>query len=148
MDDVLKIGKTRDAISNFISSLKTGDEGLIPDVKGRENSVCLPLLHKDLDGLECKQSWHFRSDVGLLSYFQGTSHPEIAIDVYQCARLTNQPTFWSKADAVNPENVMSHTDFVIMYAGCLVLCQSKFQMKIALSTAEAEYTALSSAMHK
>eukprot|EP00957_Ditylum_brightwellii_P176467 13438623-Ditylum_brightwellii.AAC.1 len=55
---------------------------------------------------------------------------------------------WSKADADNPENVMSRTGFVIMYAGCPVLWQSKLQTKIALSTAEAEYIALSSAMRE
>eukprot|EP00957_Ditylum_brightwellii_P204269 15338442-Ditylum_brightwellii.AAC.1 len=30
---------------------------------------------------------------------------------------------WSKADADNPECVMSPTDFVIVYAGCPVLWQ-------------------------
>ena len=53
---------------------------------------------------------------------------------------------WSKADASNPENVMSRTGYVIFYAGCPVLWASKLQTEIALSTAEAEYIALSSAM--
>eukprot|EP00957_Ditylum_brightwellii_P079419 6039257-Ditylum_brightwellii.AAC.1 len=35
-----------------------------------------------------------------------------------------------------------------MYAGCTVLWQSKLQTEIALSTAEAEYIALSSAMRE
>ena len=53
---------------------------------------------------------------------------------------------WAKADSSNPENVMSRTGYVIYYAGCPVLWASKLQTEIALSTAEAEYIALSSAM--
>eukprot|EP00957_Ditylum_brightwellii_P164468 12521536-Ditylum_brightwellii.AAC.1 len=164
--------------------------GLTPDVKVRESPVCIPLLHKNLDGLKCKWSWYSRSAVGMLSYLQGTSCPEIAMGVHQCARLTNRPMLshehalqqivkylnttadrgivydpnpnidtqcyvdadfdgsWSKEDADNTENVMLRTGFVIMYAVCLALWQSKLQTEITLSTAEAEYLALSSAMHK
>ena len=53
---------------------------------------------------------------------------------------------WSQADADSAENVMSRTGFVIMYAGCPVIWMSKLQTEIALSTAEAEYIALSQAM--
>ena len=53
---------------------------------------------------------------------------------------------WNRADANNPENVLSCTGFVIFYAGCPVLWCSKLQTEIALSTAESEYIALSQAM--
>ncbi len=43
---------------------------------------------------------------------------------------------------------MSRTGFVICYAGCPVLWTSKLQTEIALSTAEAEYIALSTAMRE
>ena len=55
---------------------------------------------------------------------------------------------WSQADADNAENVMSRTGYVIMYAGCPILWCSKLQTEIALSTAEAEYIALSQAMRQ
>ena len=55
---------------------------------------------------------------------------------------------WNKADNNNPENVLSRTGFVIFYAGCPILWSSKLQTEIALSTAEAEYIALSSAMRE
>ena len=41
---------------------------------------------------------------------------------------------------------MSRTGYAIYYAGCPVLWSSKLQTEIALSTTEAQYTALSSAM--
>eukprot|EP00957_Ditylum_brightwellii_P016056 1209742-Ditylum_brightwellii.AAC.1 len=62
-----------------------------PDVEGRENPVQLPLLHKDSEGPSYKQSWHYCSAVGLMSYLQGTSHPDISMPVHQCARFCNDP---------------------------------------------------------
>eukprot|EP00957_Ditylum_brightwellii_P095652 7287866-Ditylum_brightwellii.AAC.1 len=59
--------------------------GFTPDVKGRENPAWLPLLHKDSEGLSCKQSLHYCSTVGLMSYLQGTSCPDISMTVHQCA---------------------------------------------------------------
>ncbi len=55
---------------------------------------------------------------------------------------------WSQADAANPDNVMSRTGFVIRYAGCPIGWSSKLQSEIALSTAEAEYIALSQALRE
>ena len=52
---------------------------------------------------------------------------------------------WDKADANNPENVLSRTGFIIFYCGCPVFWCSKLQTEIALSTAESEYIALSQA---
>jgi hypothetical protein len=43
---------------------------------------------------------------------------------------------------------MSHTGYVIMYANCPIFWASKLQTEIALSTAEAEYIALSQALRE
>jgi hypothetical protein len=53
---------------------------------------------------------------------------------------------WSVADSENAGNVLSTTGFVICYAVCPIVWCSKLQIKIALSTAEAEYIALSHAL--
>jgi hypothetical protein len=50
---------------------------------------------------------------------------------------------WLQADADNAENVPSCTSYILMYANCPILWVSRLQMEIALSTAEAEYIALS-----
>ncbi len=50
---------------------------------------------------------------------------------------------WLQADTENAENVLLRTGYVIMYADCPILWVSWLQTKIALSTAEAEYIALS-----
>ena len=55
---------------------------------------------------------------------------------------------WSAADAKNADNVLSRTGFVICYANCPVTWCRKLQTEIALSTAEAEYIALSHALRE
>lgn len=50
---------------------------------------------------------------------------------------------WDQADSGNPENVLSRTGYIISIYGCPVTWTSKLQTEIALSTAEAEYIALS-----
>ena len=55
---------------------------------------------------------------------------------------------WSAADSTNADNVLSRTGFVICYANCPIVWCSKLQTEIALSTAEAEYIALSHALRE
>ena len=48
--------------------------------------------------------------------------------------------------AFDPRACLSRTGYVIFYANCPIIWQSKLQTTIALSTTEAEYVALSMAM--
>ena len=55
---------------------------------------------------------------------------------------------WQQADSIDAENVMSQTGMVIMYANCPIYWRSSIQTEITLSTTEAEYIALSSALRE
>jgi hypothetical protein len=55
---------------------------------------------------------------------------------------------WNVADSENADCDLSRTGFVICYANCPVIWCSKLQTEIALSTAEAEYIAMSHALHE
>ncbi|KAL7540880.1 hypothetical protein ACHAXR_010682 [Thalassiosira sp. AJA248-18] len=55
---------------------------------------------------------------------------------------------WSQAEAEDATNAMSRTGYILMYANCPIHWVSKLQTEIALSTAEAEYIALSQALRK
>ncbi len=55
---------------------------------------------------------------------------------------------WSVVDSENVDNLLSRTGFVICYDNCPIEGCSKLQTKIALSTAEAEYIAMSHALHE
>ena len=55
---------------------------------------------------------------------------------------------WQEANSDDADNVMPRTGMVIMYANCPIFWRSSLQTEIALSKAEAEYTALSSALRQ
>ena len=124
------------------------------------NSLSTPaakgLLHRNLAGKPCKYKWKYRTAVGMLSYLQNSTRPEIAMAVHQTARFSNKPMLchekaimhlgrylldthkrgmiykpdcpkglkcyvdadfaggWTQADALNAENVLSRTGYVIM----------------------------------
>ncbi len=65
------------------------------------------------------------------------------IDVYVDADFSGG---WDPGDPLNADNVYLRTRYVIQYVGCPIYWQSKLQTEIALSTAEAEYIALSQAL--
>ena len=53
---------------------------------------------------------------------------------------------WERKDGQWVRNVLSRSGYAIFYAGCPVLWESKLQTEFALSTAEAEYIALYTAL--
>ena len=55
---------------------------------------------------------------------------------------------WTQHSSLDPLSCHSRTGFMISYAGCPILWKSKVQSLIALSTTEAEYIALSSALRE
>ncbi len=54
---------------------------------------------------------------------------------------------YDKEHEVEPSLVYSCTSFIIKYAGCPLMWQSKLQTEIALYTTKSEYIALSYAIH-
>jgi len=174
-----------DRILNFLSLCNNEFES---DTNFTSMPVAKGLLHRDLDGKPRKYTWKYRTAVGMLSYLQNTSRPEISMAVHQTARFSNNPMLsheksimrigqylldtckrgiiykpdkskglecyvdaefaggWSQADANNADNVLSRTGYIIMYANCPILWVSCLQTEIALSTAKAEYIALSQAL--
>ena len=151
-------------------------------------SVYKEILHKDTDGPERKQSWNYRSVIGMLNYLSASTRPDILFAVHQCARFAADPKLsheravkrivrylkgtknnglilrpnpqdgiecyidanfaggYSEDTKDDPISVYSRTGYVIIYFACPVLWVSKMQTEISLSTVEAEYVALSTAM--
>ena len=48
-------------------------------------------LCKDEKGLPCCENWDYRSIVGMVLYLSGSTRPDIAYDVHQCARFSHAP---------------------------------------------------------
>jgi len=61
---------------------------------------------------------------------------------------TGQEIAWHDQYSNDPSNANSRTGFIITYAGCPIVWASKMQSLIALSTTEAEYIALSTALRE
>ena len=56
---------------------------------------------------------------------------------------------WDKDTAIHdPSTAKSRTGFIIKYAGCPIIWASRLQTETALSTTEAEYIALSTALRE
>ena len=57
----------------------------------KKSPVGKPLLNKDLDGKPRKLKWKYRTAVGMLSYLQANTRPEISMATHQTARFCNDP---------------------------------------------------------
>ncbi len=65
----------------------------------------------------------------------------------ECFPDVNFAGGWERGDSDTQKNVTSCTWYIILYVGCPIVWCSKFQTEIALLTMEAEYIALSQALH-
>ena len=70
---------------------------------------------------------------------------DLTLDLYANADFAG---LWKVEDADDPTCVKSRTGFVMTLGGTPVLWSSKLQSEFALSTCEAEYIALSTAMRE
>ncbi|KAL7550147.1 LOW QUALITY PROTEIN: hypothetical protein ACHAWF_013388 [Thalassiosira exigua] len=121
-----------------------------------------PLLNKYSKVKPRKRQWTYLTVVGMLTYLQENSRQEILRAVHKTGGSVTRQCFatkgnnskglecyvdtyfsggWSQADANDADNIISRTVFIIMYANCPIYWQTA--NTIALSTAEADYMALS-----
>ena len=49
------------------------------------------ILTKDETGPERRETWNYRSVIGMLNFLVNSTHPELAYAVHQCARFCNNP---------------------------------------------------------
>ncbi len=66
----------------------------------------------------------------------------------ECYVNVNFTGGWDLKDPHNASNLISRTGFFIKYADCPIYWSSKLQTEIALSTVQAKYIALSSALRE
>ena len=80
-------------------------------------------------------------DKGLILSVDKTKGIECFVDADFAGGMT-------QGNTTNPRDCLSRTGYVVKYAGCPIVWASKLQTLIALSTTEAEYLALSTAMRE
>ena len=77
-----------DPILSFLN-IDTNEYGM--DTNTKSTPVGKPLLHKDLSGKPRKETWNYRTAVGMFTYLKGNSRPEMSMSVHQTARFSNSP---------------------------------------------------------
>ena len=87
----------------------------------------------------------------IIRYLRGTLDEGIIMkpDVtkgFECYVDADFAGGFSVSDPMDPKSCLSRTGYVIMYARCPLIWSSKMQTTISLSTMEAEYVALSTAL--
>jgi hypothetical protein len=97
-----------------------------------------------------KQS-HAKAIKRIIRYLQGTKSKGMVFSPSQdfavnCFVDADFAGLWGTEYDQDPVCVKSRTGYIIMFMGCPLLWASKLQTQIALSTMEAEYIALSTAM--
>ena len=93
----LGIQVTRDATTKRFTLTQTGLTDRIIAALGLQDAnpnwtpTAQEALGSDKDGPPFKESWNYRSVVGMLLYLSNNSRPDIAFAVHQCARFSHSP---------------------------------------------------------
>ena len=75
-------------IKRIFTLLGTKDESV---QNSKPTPTVKPLLNKDLSSENRKNNWSYRTAVGMLTYLQGTTRPDISMPVHHCARFSVSP---------------------------------------------------------
>ena len=54
-------------------------------------AITSKVLHKDADGMDMTQEFHYRIVIGKLNLLEKSTSPDISVSVHQCARFTEHP---------------------------------------------------------
>lgn len=78
------------------------ENGTSPESKCNEKftPAASQILNKDVSGKSRKRTWNYRTAVGMLSYLQNQTRPDISMPVHQTARFCNDPKL-SHEQAIN-----------------------------------------------
>ena len=81
----MHVGKTPFLIGRILKAVGCIDSATqkIPAVK--------PLLGKDPNGAKRTKNWHYKSVIGMLNFLVGSTRPDVAFAVHQCARFLAKP---------------------------------------------------------
>ncbi len=72
-------------IKQIINLRGLGQNKFDVQTKTKITPVGKPLLNKDLEGKPCKKDWKYCTAIGMLTYLQGNTCPEISMATHQLA---------------------------------------------------------------
>ena len=74
-------------INCIISLIGFNPDGFDMKTNSKASPAAKGLMHKDIKGKPRKENWNYRSAVGMISYLQGNTRPDIFMAVNQTACL-------------------------------------------------------------
>jgi hypothetical protein len=74
-------------IEQIVNLLELGQNKFDVQTKTRISPVGKPLLNKDLEGKPRKKDWKYCTAIGMLTYIQGNTRPEISMVTHQLAQF-------------------------------------------------------------
>ena len=96
-------------IDRIVTLLGLANNEFDVSTNGKATPVGKPLLSKDLEGKPRKLKWKYRTAVGMLTYLQGNSRPEISMAVHQTARFCNNLMLCHKQAIMRLGRYLLHT---------------------------------------
>jgi hypothetical protein len=78
-------------IYHIITSLRLQSDASDTHCNDKFTPAAAQILNKDLQGKPKKKTWKYRTAVGMMSYLQSHSQPDISMPVHQIACFSNDP---------------------------------------------------------
>ncbi len=72
-------------IEQIVNLLGLGPNEFDFHTNAKITPVGKPLLNEDLEGKLCKRDWKYCTAIGMLTYLQGNTRPEISMPTHQLA---------------------------------------------------------------
>ena len=107
-DKILKISQPY-LTDRIISFLNIDANYHNVETNAKSTPVGKPLLHKDISGKPRKETWKYRTAVGMMTYLQGNSRPEMPMAVHQTARFCKNPMLSHEKVIKRLGRYLSHT---------------------------------------
>ena len=96
-------------VERIVSLLRLKDNEFNVETNSNATPVGKPVLNKDLDGKLRKFSWKCKTVVGMLTYLQCNTRPEIAMAVQQTARFCSDPKLYHEKVVMRLGRYLLHT---------------------------------------
>ncbi len=77
--------------------------------KTKITPVCKPLLNKDLESKPRKKDWKYCTAIGMSTYLQGNTRPEISMATHQLASFCQDPRLTHEQAATRLGRYLAHT---------------------------------------
>jgi hypothetical protein len=96
-------------IKQIVNLLGLGQNEFDVHTKTKITPVGEPLLSKDLEGKPRKKDWKYCAAIGMSTYLQGFTHPEISMATYQLAQFCRDPRLSHEQATTGLGRYLAHT---------------------------------------